>query len=462
MLTPIFWRVVRPALIILFFAQMVLLSSCTENNGEEPEPEKPDPSEPLPTTLCGPNVIEGYTDKVSYAPDEEVTAFLQSNSVIASCKLTIYHVNGEEAFSIASALAFQTVNGDQPSANGFGFVPTVKFKIPEEVASGVYMIEKKIPFVVRTSKAVDLMIVYASNTANAYATSGGKSLYTPPPNKPSQVSFHRPIPLEAFSGQCLKWFEGLSGFSMGYVVDSDLDYFERIKDAKTLVIIGHNEYWTRAARLNFDRFVDEGGDALILSGNTMWWQVRYADDGKTLLCYKDVEDPETNPLYKTKTWDNPMLDYSITSSIGADFPRGGYGVRNDQGWNGYKIVNKDSPLFDGLNLTNGQIISCPTVEWDGVPIASFDANGYPVVDNDILNFDQIELLAFDRGFRAVDTYGTFIVFRRKPTSGVVINTASTDWCSSAGMGGTHGDMIKKITLNALTKLKNGETVFTEE
>jgi hypothetical protein len=79
-----------------------------------------------------------------------------------------------------------------------------------------------------------------------------------------------------------------------------------------------------------------------------------------------------------------------------------------------------------------------------------------------LNFDQIELLAYDRGFRVVDTYGTFIVFRRKSASGVVINTASTDWCSSGGMGGVHGDMIKKITLNALTKLKNGETVFTEE
>lgn len=441
---------------------MALLSSCTENIGEEPEPEKPDPAGPLPTTPCGSNVIEGYTDKVSYASNEEVTAFLQSKSVVASCKLTIYDVNGREAFSVAAGLAIQTISGDQPSANGFGFTPTVKFKLPNDIASGVYLIENKIPFVVRTSTPVDLMIVYASNTANAYALSGGKSLYTPPPNKPTQVSFHRPIPLEAFSGQCLEWFDELSGFSKGYVVDSDLDYYERIKTAKVLVIIGHNEYWTRAARLNFDRFVAEGGDALILSGNTMWWQVRYADDGNTLLCYKDVEDPETNPLYKTKTWNNPLLDYSITLSIGADFPRGGYGVRDDKGWDGYKIINKDSPLFDGLNLNNGQIISCPTVEWDGAPIASVDANGYPVIDNTLLDFDQIELLAFDRGFRTVDTYGTFIVFRRTSTSGIVINTASTDWCSTAGMGGPEGDKIKKITLNALTKLKNGETVFTEE
>jgi hypothetical protein len=461
MSTPTLWRSVRRAPVLSCFALLLFVSSCIDDPREAPEPG-PDPTGPLPANRCGPNVIEGYTDKVSYSPTEQVTAFLQSSSAVTACKLTIFHVNGEEAFSIASALAIQTMSANEPAVNGFGFKPTVTFNLPDDIESGVYLIENKIPFVVRTEKVVDVMIVYASNTANAYATSGGKSLYTTPPNKPTQVSFHRPIPLEAFSGQCLTWFEQLPGFTMGYVVDSDLDNYDNIKKAKTLVIIGHNEYWTRAARLNFDRFVNEGGDALILSGNTMWWQVRYADAGKSLVCFKDVEDPETDPLYKTKTWNNPMLDYSILSSIGADFPRGGYGVRQDQGWDGFKIVNEDSPLFDGLDLQKGQIISCPTVEWDGAPIASFDANGYPVIDNTLLNFDQVELLAFDKGFRSIETYGTFIVFRRTPSSGVVINTASTDWCSSGGMGGVHGDKIKKITLNALTRLKNGETVFTEE
>lgn len=459
MLTPLCWRRVRTVPVALIFALLVLFSSCSDDLGDEPEPHKPDPHGPMPALHCGPNVIDGYTDKISYAPDEQVTAFLQSGSRVEACRLTIHHVNGKEAFSIAAALIVQKMNTDAPSANGFGYKPTVTFRLPDNIASGVYMIENKIPFIVRTSQPVDLMIVYASNTANAYATTGGKSLYTPPPNKPSQVSFHRPIPLEAFSGYCLNWFEDLSGFTVGYVADSDLDYYDRISKAKILVIIGHNEYWTRAARLNFDRFVDDGGDALILSGNTMWWQVRYADDGRTLLCYKDVDDPEKNPLYKTATWDNPLLNYPIIASIGADFPRGGYGVRVDKGWNGYKIVNKDSPLFEGLNLNNGDIISCPTVEWDGAPISSFDVNGYPVIDNSVLNFHQVELLAYDIGFRVTDTYGTFIVFRRTPTSGIVINTASTDWCSSNGMGGTHGDKIKTITHNALTKLKNQEPVF---
>ncbi len=53
----------------------------------------------------------------------------------------------------------------------------------------------------------------------------------------------------------------------------DLEDYSEIAGAKVVVIIGHSEYWTRRARENFDRYVLEGGNALVLSGNTMWWQV---------------------------------------------------------------------------------------------------------------------------------------------------------------------------------------------
>jgi hypothetical protein len=426
---------------------------------EEPAPI-PDPNGPLPTKLCAPNLQTGYTDKISYLLTEKVTLYLQSNEAIDLCKLIVYDMNDNEAFSIASPLTQQTVSTNEPSMNGFGFNPTVTFDLPANLKSGVYMIERKIPFIVKTSEPVDLMIVYAANTANAYCTSGGKGLYTVD-NKPYQVSFHRPIPLEAFSKYCLKWFEELDGFTVGYITDSDLDDYSTIEKSKILVLVGHNEYWTRTARQNFDKFVNEGKDALILSGNTMWWQVRYNQDKSIMIRYYLVPpDPETNPLLKTTTWDTPSLQYPIYSSIGADFPRGGYGLKTDAGWNGFKIATPNSPLLEGLNLSKGDILRCPTVEFDGAPIASFDGEGYPVIDNTILNFDKVELIGFDKGFRVTETYGTFIVFKKNAQSGVVINTSSTDWCSEKGMGGLDADKIKTITLNAITKLKNKTTVFS--
>jgi hypothetical protein len=248
---------------------------------------------------------------------------------------------------------------------------------------------------------------------------------------------------------------------IGYIADIDLDDYQNLNNAQVLVLPGHNEYWTREARTNFDQFVNSGKHAIVLSGNTMWWQVRYSSDKTSLICYKDPNlDPEGNSLLKTITWDNATLQYSIISSLGADFNRGGYGLKSDNGWDGYKFVNSNSPLLEGLTLTNGSKISLPSLEYDGAPIKSFDANGFPVIDNDILKFNKIELVGFDKGFRGTETVGTFIVFQRTPTSGVIVNTASTNWCSSEGIGGHDGEKIKKITLNAINKLVNHQMVFT--
>jgi hypothetical protein len=168
-----------------------------------------------------------------------------------------------------------------------------------------------------------------------------------------------------------------------------------------------------------------------------------------------------DPLLKTIEWDKTSLQYPIVSSIGADFPRGGYGMKNDNGWNGYKIATPSSPLFEGLGLKRGDILSLPSLEYDGAPIVGFDQEGYPILDEESLNFEKIELLAFDRGFRATETTATFIVFQRTKDSGIIINTASTDWCSSSGMGGKSANAIKRITYNALHKLVNSMQVFMQ-
>jgi len=442
---------------------MVILQTC-DSSSTDPEP-KPDPTpvspdDPLPETPCKMHVIDGYTGKVSYDAAEPVTVFIKSDKKVDLCKLTIYTVNGDEAFSIPSPMIEQTVSANDPSVNGFGYMPTVNFSLPENIRSGVYLVEKKIPFIVKTKAATDLVVVYASNTANAYCESGGRDLYSAN-NKPFQVSFQRPIPLDVFSPACLGWLQKLEGFTMSYIADSDLDDWESISGAKIIVLVGHNEYWTREARVNFDRFVDSGGDALILSGNTMWWQVRYAENRTKLLCFKELPDPINDLLAQTKNWDNPQLHYPILSSIGADFPHGGYGLKSDAGWDGFKIYNPGSPLLEGTGLAKGDVLSCPSTEMDGAPIASFDEQGYLVIDTDKLGFEKVELIGFDKGYRVWETYGTFIVLQKTASSGIIVNTSTCDWCSARGMGGKDAEKIKKITLNALKKLKNHEKVFTE-
>ncbi len=434
----------------------LLLQACTNNEitNQVPQPI------PIPSNPCSPNFQYGYTDKSSYFSGEKVVVFLQSNATIPSCKIDLYDVNGMVVFSVGSGLFAQTIAANA-SENGYGFSPTVSFEVPSNLKSGIYLIGNQIPIVIKTNSQVDIMVVYPDNTANAYEKSGGKSLYSTD-NRPIKVSFMRPIALQNNTTFCLKWFTSVQNVSIGYIADRDLDNYTSVERARLIVIPGHSEYWTRKARENFDRFVDVGGHALILSGNTMWWQVRYSENGNEMYCYRDLAlDPIQDSKLKTINWYESLLEYPITKSIGADFNNGGYGLKVDSGWDGYKITAINSPLLKGLNIKKGDIIRLPSGEYDGAPIIGWDADGNPLIDKDGLKFHKSELIGYDFGSRfEKQTIGTFIVFQKTPTSGVVVNTASYDWCSANGMGGSDSEKIKVITQNAITKLLNGETVFS--
>lgn len=412
----------------------------------------------LPERSCAPQLMEGYTDKVSYNSGEEMKIYLHAQTPVDLCRLTFYTVAGDSVLSLATNLPFQPFPGEKGSLHGYDYQATIKMEVPA-LKSGVYRIENKIPFIIRNKDSVDLIIIYPSNTANAYCDSGGKSLYSLPVAA-TQVSFQRPMRLQHFSEYCLKWFETLPDYSVAYIADSDLEKVENLK-AKILVIVGHSEYWTRNARTHFDRFVDAGGHALILSGNTMWWQVRYSDDGNTLFCYRDaVKDPEQNPALKTIEWNAPSLNYPLLPGIGSDFAHGGFGVKDDIGWDGLKIISPESPLFEGTGLKKGDIISLPTTEYDGSPIKDFDNEGFPSVDESFFPGSRIEIIAFDRGSRDAVTTPTFTIFHKNPKAGIIINAGTTDWCGANGMGGKSGDEVKRITANAIRLLMKKESVFT--
>jgi hypothetical protein len=433
---------------------MLLASSCVVK-----EPIIQPAPAPLPKDSCSPHVRGGFTDRVSYFPGDSATVFLHARNPVTLCRLDIYDVNGTVVSSVPSSL-FPQQSPDTTEA-GYHFTPTVKIQVPPSMASGIYLIDNKIPFIVKTRQRVDITIIYPVNTTNAYCHRGGKSLYSV--DRPHQVSFLRPISIQSQSEFCLKWFSSLNDIQVGYVSDLDMDFDGAIELSKIVVIPGHSEYWTRAARLHFDKFVNNGGHAIILSGNTMWWQVRYSADYTKMICYKNAQlDPETDPLLKTINWNRDELHYSILSSIGADFQHGGYGLQVDAGWDGFKIVTPGSPLLRGLGLRKGDILHFPSGEYDGAPIQAFDPDGFPLLNTTELNFEKIELIGFDKGSRArKETIGTFVVFQKSKSSGIVVNAASYDWCSYRGMGSASGESIKKITRNAIDLLLKDQSVFSK-
>lgn len=405
------------------------------------------------------HILDGYTDKWSYRPGEVMKVYVNAMGP-ATGQIELCDIAGNVVDAVRTKIFPQQVRPDAPWANGYGYTETFDYTIPK-LKSGLYYWNRAIPFIVKSNNISNSIVVLCpTNTENAYSNKGGKNLYSPEP-RPDRVSFHRPpmANLFSFCDPFLHWIPTATTRKISYISDQDMDYFNELEQADLLVIIGHSEYWTRKGRVNFDKFVEMGKPALILSGNTMWWQVRYSEDGSQMICYKNHPDPISDPLLATINWNQPQLAYSIAGSIGGEFLEGGYGLKNDVGWDGFKIVHPDSLLLQGTGLEAGQVLSLPSSEYDGTYISGYDASGFPIMDISKLGFVHGHIIGFDYGTQGKRTTGTWIAFQKKATSGVVINGASTNWCAASAFSGSDGPRIRKIILNAIEELINHVPLF---
>ncbi len=79
----------------------------------------------------------------------------------------------------------------------------------------------------------------------------------------------------------LDWCAG-TDIAQGLV---DLDRY------RLVVTLGHDEYWPREQRDRVEDHVARGGNAAFFGGNMCYWQIRLADDGSAIECYKRAADP---------------------------------------------------------------------------------------------------------------------------------------------------------------------------
>ena len=174
-----------------------------------------------------------------------------------------------------------------------------------------------VPFVVRAPKSRhSAVLVQASvNTWQAYNRWGGRSLYWNHTGVgDDHVSFNRPYnlggaPSEAGRGANLPpaWefplarFLERNGYDVAYTtdVDTDRDPSELLRH-RLVMTAGHDEYWTKAMRDGFEAARRAGVSLAFMGANTGYWQMRYADDRRTIVEYRSANrDPEQDPALKT-------------------------------------------------------------------------------------------------------------------------------------------------------------------
>jgi YD repeat-containing protein len=245
-------------------------------------------------------------------------------------------------------------------------------------ASGVYIArikdlatsqDNQILFVVRNdSWKSALLYKVPTATYQAYNNFNGHSLYRfnsagfetiTGTSRAVKVSFDRPYVntydeanwfLKA-DFPMVEWME-----RQGYEVDytdsvSVSETPAQLLNHKTLVISGHDEYWSGAEMAGYKAAREAGVNLASFSGNTAYWRVRYEDNFRTLVCYKAVEG---------------------TSPSGT--PEGSKGV-NDWGPDGIKGTKDDVLGLDGKAGTadDNPQYATTTFRDDGAPPGSPNA-----------------------------------------------------------------------------------------
>ncbi|MBT2230232.1 N,N-dimethylformamidase beta subunit family domain-containing protein [Nonomuraea sp. NEAU-A123] len=317
-------------------------------------------------------------------------------------------------------------------------------------------------FVVRASvPASPVMVAIPFPTWEAYNRPGvpGEGLYqSEQPDRAVKVSFDRPgagPQVEEWELGLLRWL-GPSGYAVDYCSGLDLhDGLDLLSRYRLLVINGHDEYWSWEMRDAVEAFARAGGNIAIFSGNTCWWQVRFEDDLRTMVCYRDaVADPlsRTDPGRTTVEWPSDPVNRPENTLTGLTF-RNGAGCWVDSrvmSQESYTARFTDHWVYAGTGLRDGDTFGrgalgyetdAADLEWlDGVPRAT-GRDGTPPSFVVLATADLSHWRRYGRGGAA--TMGV-----HRLGAGTIFNAGTINWGNTLATD----PILSHITHNVLTHL----------
>ena len=274
--------------------------------------------------------IEGFASEVSVLPGQRAH-FHVSTAPAARYRIVLYRLgwyHGDGARIVACIPGCESLRQGkarlQPHpAPGSGLTRaawpvTDTYRFSRRAVSGYFLakLELKsgrargevsyVPLILRSPPArrSKILVQAPVNTWQAYNSWGGKSLYAfnstdhIPAN---HVSFSRPVgaPLE-FEIGLLRFLER-NGYDVSYTTDVDTDRKPgELRRHRLVISSGHDEYWSKGMRDAFEAARNRGTNLAFLGADIADWQIRYEDDRRTIVEYRDAKmDPVTNPAVKT-------------------------------------------------------------------------------------------------------------------------------------------------------------------
>ncbi|MGZ4711959.1 MAG: N,N-dimethylformamidase beta subunit family domain-containing protein [Acidimicrobiia bacterium] len=381
-----------------------------------------------------------YCWPLSVTPGEPVA--LHASGPAVDAVVTVRRIGTRRESVWSSELRLEALEmPDGAAAHGCGWPISLEIPTERSWRSGYYEVavatdagriaHEAVAFFVVRAAAPDPdrpLLALCTNTYNAYNDVGGRNLY----EGGTQVSFRRPMAngllrkpagpgervtvlhppdpgnrdhvryllthqFTQWGGSAgwpnyelpfARWCEA-NGYELDYAVNADLEDPATLDGRRLYLSVGHDEYWSGPMRDTVESFTRTGGNALFLSGNAAFWQVRLEDDGATMVGFKDRF--ERDPVFGTERqaeltsmWSDVLVDRPENSMTGVSFVRGGYhriGRTVASGAGGYTVYDPDHWVFDGTGTTYGDLIGAGSVivgyECDGCEFVMRDGRPVP-------------------------------------------------------------------------------------
>lgn len=317
----------------------------------------------------------------------------------------------------------------------------------------------------RTPRA-DIAYVISMATYHAYNSTGGGCFYTDLIHKTDgayKVSLRRPggglgaqlgeptdpydpdSPRQQFTHWDAKFIRWLiaQDIAVDFYTDLDLHVGSALdlENYKCMLSVGHHEYWSQEMRDHVDRFVQQGGNVAVFSGNTCYRPIDFGSS-RTPGFRKEI-----NKL--GEHWTNP--DFNETELLGLSYGYGGgkWGDWDGEHWintgrdpTGYSVQQADHWVFTGTGLTDGETFG------DTDRLVGYEADGVPGGANGFnLLAKSPVLTGWDvGGAGALGIYGTETADR----TSLIFRCGTTDWARVLGDSTAASNaVVSRITRNVL-------------
>ena len=341
--------------------------------------------------------VEGYCSKQSVKAGESIDFFVSTHPA-AAYHLEIFRMGyygGEGARLMTTLGPFKgTPQPDPPVGEKrlreCAWEPSTRLTIPEDWPSGVYLgrlttlpdsaaapyWQSYVIFIVKDDRPADILFQVSDNTWQAYNRwPDGWSLYTDPraAHAPDvSVSFDRPYgkycqiydcAQSVGSGEFLMWDFPLcywleeQGYDVTYCSNSDVLAPESIIRCKTMLSVGHDEYWDMRQYNSVKAAIQEGTNVLFLSANDCYMVTPFTanargEDLRRLTrqtCYGEFRQEEKDAYSKVLgPFENPGPDERDLIGARTAVPFNGGGD--------WTCTKPDHWIFEGTGMKHGESI----------------------------------------------------------------------------------------------------------